>query len=198
MKRSIAVLLLISAILFTAACTETIQTDYTGPDEDLENVFSPPEEANDAYIDTENEPQENSTDEAEPLINYLGKTVEEVLASFGDEYTTSSGGGGEFIFYDNFCFGYPWDGNTITELYVYGDTTAIDKFKGAMTYEEIIDAIDLNTDVPMPTRYLDESEGGGWQYSVSFEYRGYMISYTWPDEDPRTTKSYSALITMPD
>lgn len=185
----------------------------------LERALNAPRAERVPGLDGETEPQPTPTAQAweagreEPVpeeeqnvsfSTYLGKTVGEAERDLGSYYSVDVYEGSTLIRYDLmgvcFLFGAVVDSVTddlvIRQMFVTKRQPVLYTLMGAMTYPEIRKAVFGRAEVPAPENYFNYMSSE-WEYSTSFSYRGYEVTYTWRD-DPERTPSESVYVTKSD
>ena len=132
-------------------------------------------------------------------VSYIGKTVGDVKRDFGTDYQVAYFEAAPYISYDTgnaFAlaggFVFPediTDDIVISNIATTSNEYAVYNFSGAMTYPEIVNTVKGEITLDLPEYYpaLDILDSP-WDYSLSFTYRGYSLTFGWFD-DPETTRS---------
>lgn len=133
------------------------------------------------------------------IVNFLGKTMEDVVERYGNEYSAGNYEGSTYIAYEDiatFFFGaiveYPDNNAVINIISLSSSESLTGNLTGAMTYPELVDAVGEETKLEQPDYSYNEMEDYGY-YSTEFVYQGYNVSYEW-FEDPETNISTDVIV----
>lgn len=171
------------------------------PNGDTEDAGASEENPPDISLlpETEESPEPQSDFRAQ----YIGRTVGDVVQLLGNEYTVDHYEGSTMIGYPGnlwFLFGSTEDTITddliIRQMITSEQYPAVYELTGSMTYPEILDAVDEETDIPQPASYYSEADDENY-YTLEFTYREYHLLYTWLD-DPENTPSASVYVLKQD
>lgn len=184
--------------------------DFAAVQEKLEEMQNKPAETEPTQPPTETAPptQPPQTEPTQPpteatesspvnhdrvsLVNWLGRTTDELIAQFGVDYYTDYWEGGLFIKFSQIPAMFFYDAQTHVVFLVEAgfDERLVYNLTADMTYPELVAAVPTGISVPEPQYWYSEMDGLG-MYSASFEIGQLQIDYEWL-EDPYTNAAHTA------
>lgn len=129
------------------------------------------------------------------LSGYIGKTVSDVINSFGNGFSFEGYQGtsimsyydkGITFFLEKFSNN-PSDSDKIIAVTSNNETKVFEKLSGKMSYSEIVNAIGSEITLSQPKKYFSQIDNRE-EYILQFDYKGYAVDFTWLHE-PNTNKS---------
>ena len=130
--------------------------------------------------------------QAEYLTDFIGQTVGDVIAVYGNSCNFDALTGSSVMFYSHPKIGFYLDKYYETPtmsceiaIAVSCDSTElVDGLCGAMTYKQLQSAVGSSVSLGKPN-YYEDPDSAGWIYTLSFDYKGYTFVYDWAEDPDR-------------
>lgn len=215
MKKILSVFITLSFLLTLTACRKNI-VDNQSINSDtvslIDELHSEPQSAIDIIENekqiAESVPQSSSENQSiaeqptvttKPLVDFIGKTIDNVKSEFGDSFTFIGYSGSTIMTYEEkaitfFLGAYtekPTGEEIIYTVLSNGDMALVGNLDGKMTYSEIVAAVGSEVALASPERYYNELDGK-YEYALSFDYNGYSIGYSWSTDPDTNHSSYAS------
>ena len=130
------------------------------------------------------------------LSDYIGRTVNDVKRSFGDNFSFQGYSGTTVMFYDKgiaFCLeqfvSTPSGNERIIAVTSNDESKVFEKISGNMTYDDIVKSIGSEVALERPTHYFNQLDNRQ-EYVLEFNYKEYEVDYIWLDNPDNGEDAY--------
>ena len=142
----------------------------------------------------------NYYDNSQPIANYLGKSIDSLIADFGYDYAQEGYAGSDGRSYKSIAaqflyFSYE-PKQQIHYVCCFGDRNYYKGLSAQMTYPELAAILPSSVKLGKPEGFYMEMDDE-YEYSVSFDMDGYHFSYKWL-ADPTKNESVELQISFVD